>query len=496
MEINFYLTEKSASGEQILDFLMNECKYPSNYANYLVNNVYENFIADLREDLVFAIEYPYVDKFYRDCYYNYYSSKLEYYTRFSLKIGIFEPGIHPDDFASAVGKKKLQENFLGFFTVRPTHPKIMGRNVLSPNAFKGTHVNCCYSHFDITVFNVKLRAKGFPHASQDGETITCAETTLWSCMEYFSHKYPEYQPLQPSRIVELLKNHTFERQLPSKGLNILQLSAALKHIGFGSIIYSAQDYGVQFEALLGCYVESGIPVILALQNGKKINHASLAIGRESITPELIDSCPVALIQNSITIKDLNNAKCKYIFIDDNLPPYQRGLYDSPCDYYNNHEWQLCKIEHFIVPLYKRIYLEAYQAKMFVNSLLLETSYFNIPAGAEIFIRCLLASSRSFKEKVAFDASMHPYMKQLITATALPKFIWVAELSTAVLAKAAKANGLILIDATEANTKYLNPLILGFFNNIFLTFAPEKRDFDKNYLSFGEFNAYTNNLGVF
>ena len=97
---------------------------------------------------------------------------------------------------------------------------------------------------------MKFEVKGFPHSSQDAETISCAETTLWALMEYFGNKYPEYRPVLPSDIIKTLKQVSSERQVPSKGLNIQQMSFALKEYGFGTRIYSRHQYGSSFENLL------------------------------------------------------------------------------------------------------------------------------------------------------------------------------------------------------------------------------------------------------
>ena len=44
------------------------------------------------------------------------------------------------------------------------------------------------------------------------------------------------------------------------------MSYLLKEFGFGPKLYSRDVFGEDFESLLSCYIESGIPVIVALQN--------------------------------------------------------------------------------------------------------------------------------------------------------------------------------------------------------------------------------------
>src|SRR5450759_2084837 len=109
-------------------------------------------------------------------------------------------------------------------------------------------------------------------------------------MEYFSNKYSEYKPILPSRIIQTLNKVSSERLIPSKGLNIYQMSFALNEFGFGSMIYGRQQYQNEFDGLLSCYIESGIPLIISLDNRPvgNIGHALIAVGHEKILDTTID----------------------------------------------------------------------------------------------------------------------------------------------------------------------------------------------------------------
>lgn len=43
-----------------------------------------------------------------------------------------------------------------------------------------------------TCLGLKFYVKAFSSSSQDTETISCAETTVWALMEYYGNKYAEY----------------------------------------------------------------------------------------------------------------------------------------------------------------------------------------------------------------------------------------------------------------------------------------------------------------
>ena len=66
---------------------------------------------------------------------------------------------------------------------------------------------------DVTSNGLKTSVFGFPHASQDGETITCAETSILNVMEYFGLKYPEYSPILPSKIKFVVESQSFEKDI-------------------------------------------------------------------------------------------------------------------------------------------------------------------------------------------------------------------------------------------------------------------------------------------
>jgi hypothetical protein len=159
------------------------------------------------------------------------------------------------------------------------------------------------------------------------------------------------------------------------------MSFALKEFGFGTRIYSLHEYGNEFEALLSCYIESGIPVIIAMENAtRSIGHALLCIGHENIEDTDIDKIPEypfsdsqlkdTVAKNNIKFYDCDYTEKTFVFIDDNQPIYQKATLKKPANHYDGSEWKSCVITHFIVPLYPKMYMEVYQAKSFVYRFLL------------------------------------------------------------------------------------------------------------------------------
>ncbi|GAC1314166.1 MAG: hypothetical protein NVSMB24_38480 [Mucilaginibacter sp.] len=450
----------------------------------------QKYLKGFRDELWFVLEHPYVDKLYRDTFYHYYSSKLGDYSRDSVKVSVFNQQVTADQFKSQEQVDSIKDRYLGFFTIRPTFPNVIGRSVLSKHIYSDTNFVCCRTTFDVTVNGVKFFTTGFPHSSQDAETISCAETTIWSIIEYFSHKYPEYKPVLPSHINKILNRFSVERLTPSKGLSAAMISYALKELGFGVKMYARKSYGAHFDSLLKTYIESGIPVVGAMSNEQGIGHAFNIIGREIPNDADIDNIQVAemAVDDTLAISDFYSMPLKYVFIDDNYPPYQLTTINIPSAYYTDARWQDCEIPIFIAPLYPKIYLEADTARKLANSYVKQYKKLGLLNANEVVLKTFLTSSRSYKEYLALKSGMEEDAKDLLLATSMPKFIWVTELSDKALLKQQECFGVILIDATEPQKE---GVVASLFENKYLSYDFSK--FNIFEIPLQPFNFYANNL---
>lgn len=449
-------------------------------------SVIQHFVAPIKDSIKFVVEYPYVDKVYRDSYYSYFSSKLSKYGRDCIRVSIFDCNVGSDHFFTNDLHDDLKNNYRGFFVVRPTPPSIFGRTTIDKRALKENDFLICETVFSTTCNGLKLSVSGFPYSSQDSETISCAETSLWATMEYFSSRYPKYSSVLPSTIIETLKTLSFQRQLPSLGLSYIDLSYALKKYGFGTMVYDKDVFGSSFNSLLSIYVESGIPLIVAVTNGEGINHAFICCGREKLKNTHLDQA-----DHEDGWIDFHDLKKQFVFIDDNHFPYQRAHLDEPCKYYNRDDWGKCRISHFIVPLYPKVYLDAFEARNYSVNV-----YERLIGAGNDVIRTMLSSSRSYKNEILQNPDLTEELKEKIVSKPMPKFIWVCEISNKELLKREKCFGSIVLDATEPNTKRLKPLI-------YCHLGGQVLEVDKGLLystklkkPVHEFSVYTNNLNGF
>lgn len=428
--VNDYFTDSNTKNAilNLLDFAVKNPYAISNAEKRLTG-----FLNTLRPELKIIIETDYVDKVYRDSFYSYYSTKLKSYNRNCLKLSFFEPFFNDINGFLAKSKEEIQSQYCGFLVLRPL-VQCIGRNCIKKEAKKKgfSSIGICKTSIDTSCFGIKLKAEGFPHSSQDGEYMTCAETTIWSLMEYFGNKYPLHQPVMPTEVLRTIKSSAFERSVPSAGLNLNQISLALKEQGFGCKIYDVSN--PRFKELFTCYIESGLPLAVSI-SGQNVGHAVVALGR--------------LKGNLIQLKDNSTAinkhycfwnKCvdNFVFNDDNLPCYSIADFNDPASYFGK-----THIAQFIVPLHKKIYLPAEQAIEKSNFLL--EKEFNVSEGS--IVRTFLTSNRTYREYLFSNDSLSSIEKQVLLTLEMPKFIWITEISTLGEFKVNKVNSIIILDAT-------------------------------------------------
>ena len=445
----------------------------------------------LKDNLWFYLEYPYVDKVYRDSYYTYFSSKHKDYDRNCVRISIFESHLDYSFFRKPELISNLQEYYLGYLVLRPTSTCPVGRSMISPKAMKNDEVVCCLVKETSLVNGVLFSTTAFPHSSQDQETITCAETTIWSVLEYFGNKYSFYKPVLPSDILAALDKLSPERLIPSNGLKATEISYALKEFGFGSKTYSIGAYSKdELQKILNHYIESGIPVICALQN-QNIGHAIIYCGHENIDLSNIDNCQAYKLtrgSKELLIYDTADIEKKYVTIDDNYSPYKTATFNNPTAYYSDPAFYQCQIVSLIVPLYPKIYLEAFKARKLIDLILISD---NIGINSDsVLVRFFLTSSRSFKNCINLDSDFDDDYKELIVNSAMPKFVWIAELSSKKLYKQNKAYGFIIIDATGSDSTD-SIILIAYSDRLILLKNNKYQVYSRPYCKL--YNIYRNNL---
>lgn len=464
-----------------------------------------DLVGALKENLTFVYEKPYIDKVFRDSYYTYFASKHKSIKRDCIRISIFEGSFNEADFFTGDKKSQIQSAYLGFFVLRPTKGKFLGRSLISPKAFFQQSFLTCLVKVKTQLFGIPLEVHAFPHSSQDSHTITCAETTIWAIMEYFGNRYPEYKPTLPSEITKVLSASYTHRVYPSEGLTAIQISKALKEFNFGVVTYSyKKDNPDQSELFrtISTYIESGIPVILSVTTEFSLGHAVIACGHEEInfsTEKEVDTafedCDPILISEK-RIYETSALKKRFLFIDDNRPQYVLESLLKPFSSYTDSKFQSGSIKNLIVPLYSKIYLDERRAQALFTEILSHSEFglvknFLSPP-EKMTRRVFLTSSRSYKKFVFESPSYSDLNKRILLSLNLPKFIWICELSSFINYQRGKVDTQIVLDAT--GNQDLSSLVLAQYpKTTFKINQAQEKGLEKTIVDFSLVDIYRNNL---
>ena len=435
------------------------------------DKIYSTLIS-LRQDLCVVIETEYIDKDYRDAYYRFYSTKLRTFNRNCVRLSFFENCVQ--HFFTNINtiteqdEATINSNFLGFIVLRPLK-NCLGCNVLSPKALQHSeHLRICGTLVKSSCMGVKLSVWGFPHASQDGQLMTCAETTVWAISEYFGEKYSLYSRIFPHHILDLLQEDYYERMLPSNGLNYQMISYVLQKQGFACKIYHKAN--PKFKELFACYVESGFPIAVALNgvdaSNKAYGHAVVCIGRRDIPSDSIRSIQPVNHSGHCMWK-WNNVVNEFVANDDNLMPYSIFSFDCNTKRNDDNGWGEYEIVSFIVPLHPKVYIEAEEAIQISSDLVIETTDIQEPC-----VRTFLTTARSYREYVIKNPDIQGLEKQVLLNLDFPKFVWITEITSMSDFCDEKVKEVLFLDATadsgdgaDAQIEYIkfNQSVMSFDN---------------------------------
>ena len=407
-------------------------------------------LNELADNIFYVFEYPYVDRHYRDTFYTYHAAKHEEFYRNCIRIHLFA------DFSIAKAEDLIdlmnadKKKYRGFFIVRPLPKCPLGRSMITPTAFKKREILCCLMRSRVSLLGHRLEVFGFPHIAQDTETHTCAESSLWSLIEYLGHRYIQYTPLLPSEIIQKLSFISSHRSLPSIGLDPDEISKCLHDVGCECVIDKAffmeKDNVAEIDKfglfLLKIYIESGVPIYIILEDFKGPGHAALIIGHE-------DKYDHVTFQSTVdnVWQDVSGFEKKMVVIDDNQPPYQIGKLESLISY--NQDYM---VTHYFVPLPKNTNLDARRA-FFLSKMVFDDPGVGLKIfGNRWLTRLFLTGSHSFKRFLLERSGIHAVFKKYFAFLSFPKFVWVCEIynTEEFGQKQKKCSGLLIIDATGSN----------------------------------------------
>lgn len=96
-------------------------------------NILKLFKGDREGIITTVVEQDYVDKQYRDSYYNYFAQKYSNYERNSVRLAFFQGHIEHDKFYP---KDRIEKQLIGSIVLRPLNIGNIGHTLLNPHKLK------------------------------------------------------------------------------------------------------------------------------------------------------------------------------------------------------------------------------------------------------------------------------------------------------------------------------------------------------------------------
>ena len=168
-QISIYTPKLSELPGFILQYFINTLGGQEKYIKEVMQKYLTPELRHLRNDLHLLVELPYVDKMYRDTYYHYYASRLKQYQRDTIRISFFEQPIHPSAQSTKEAIQKVIDSYVGFLIIRPTLPRLIGRNAIHPRALNNNKFVCCRAPIQSTTLGIKVTTSAFPYYTSSAE---------------------------------------------------------------------------------------------------------------------------------------------------------------------------------------------------------------------------------------------------------------------------------------------------------------------------------------
>lgn len=284
-----------------------------------------------------VIEDHYVDRHFLDEHAFYYARKLDAPRNAVARVHVFAE--HFDDVALTLRfaerarfkrnraeeyERALSKEYLGFISIRPLPTAPLGRTVLRSlrTGDRARHISAV-QRYPVHLGNLRLSVEGIPFQQQDVAVGACATVATWTALSQVT-KLEGMRAPTPAQVAEAASRHllTHGRTLPAvSGLNMEQLSEAIRNVGFAPEYIRADVKPEYFVLALHTYLQSGIPVVLSLvdadANGGEERHAVTAVGfqmHHEADPRLLTTLPV------------QSAFMRKLYVhDDGLGPYARAF---------------------------------------------------------------------------------------------------------------------------------------------------------------------------
>jgi hypothetical protein len=395
-----------------------------------------------------VVENQYVDGDYLDDFAAYYVKCFSDYDRFCKRLHFFTQEITTDQFVQIVRstdakdqdkQAELVNNYLGFIVVRPLPEAIIGRTVLMPYSDDaGRRQYPCTKLYTANLFGIDLNVRSLVFQEQDTVLAACATVALWCSFHKTRDLFGVPSPT-PAEITRSTSHLAYQaRPIPSHGLNVQQVCAAIRHIGLEPEVVQVRE-DTPLVSLIYGYLSMGLPVILAVRIEGRGVHAVTITGY-SIVDTQVNSQEVAGKSECAPMVGLRVDK--FYAHDDQIGPFARLNVKPSANVGNNvypitfdGTWQDAQSKKYlaiyplvvIVPVYHKIrltFLDVHKWIYRFNGFL----SLMFPSNTNLEWDIHLTTTNEYKISLKQEGKVKDTTLQEVLLKQHPKYIWRSKLS--------------------------------------------------------------------
>lgn len=298
-----------------------------------------------RGPLTIVIEWQYTDRDYLEDYAAYYVRCFgDKYSPPCVRLHFFQGELSKSSFVELQSSpdkeeagKKLSRTYLGFMVVRPLPTAFIGRTCLRTYDREDRRFYPVTRPCASNLLGFKLNVDSLAFQEQDKIAAACATSALWSVLHGTSSLF-RHRVLSPIEITKIATDHSpgVERAIPSRGLRVSQMVAAVRAVGLEPIVKLAQDKAA-LQALAYAYLRARIPILLnaalfdcsnqenPMPYGGKWNNDGHAV---TITGYSLGHPQAVRFPGTETL--LCSSKINKLYVhDDQVGPFARLEFDGP-----------------------------------------------------------------------------------------------------------------------------------------------------------------------
>jgi hypothetical protein len=393
-------------------------------------------------------------------YHAYHGKLFSHVDRYCARMHVFSRTWDAGTDVLAALDEATDTDYLGFITLRPVTVSPVGATILRPPS-GDKHFLLSKDRFEVHIAGRTFHVEGTPFMQQDNAVGACAQASIWMALRTL-RKREGLAAHDPAQITSSATRFVVRgRTLPNRdGLEISQMMEAVRSAGYSATLLSFREPGrkpsrellPRIRASVYPYIESEIPVILAMATTELGGHAVVLIGHGWGSEPLL-CAPTILSEKKAWLYARNSVDWATPFYihNDNSGPYLPIPDTAPKE-----EFSLDKVCYAIPLLPADVYMTAEEAEQAALRMIRHFGGEGFLRNDVHVVRTYLQERYRFREQVR-TSDMVDALKRHYRLKSLPRRMWITEINllegyAEPLTGGARRIGEVIIDPTGEPTQ--------------------------------------------